>query len=87
MPIPYRATIIGRHHKLIYYVKGNTLRIAALTNHGTDVRTQTYILPEKERKQALELEEKINKILSGDTNTDVCTLLSILNKKITDERR
>ena len=87
MPIPYRATIIGRHHKLIYYVKGNTLRIAALTNQGTDVRTQTYILPEKERKQALELEEKINKILSGDTNTDVCTLLSILNKKITDERR
>jgi plasmid stabilization system protein ParE len=28
--IPYRATIIGRYHKLIYYVRGNTLRIAAL---------------------------------------------------------
>ena len=27
--ILYRATIIGRYHKLIYYVKGNTLRIAA----------------------------------------------------------
>ena len=26
----YRATIIGRYHKLIYYVRGNTLRIAAL---------------------------------------------------------
>ncbi len=26
---PYKATIVGRYHKLIYYVKGNTLRIAA----------------------------------------------------------
>lgn len=25
----YRATIIGRHHKIIYYVRGKTLRIAA----------------------------------------------------------
>ena len=58
-----------------------------VSNRGTDVRTQTYILPEKDKNQAIKLEEKINKILSGDTNTDVCTLLSILNKKITDERR
>ena len=27
--ILYRATHVGRYHKLIYYVKGNTLRIAA----------------------------------------------------------
>ena len=27
--ILYRATIVGRYHKIIYYVKGNTLRIAA----------------------------------------------------------
>lgn len=27
--IHYRATIIGRYHKIIYYVRGNTLRIAA----------------------------------------------------------
>lgn len=28
--IAYKATIVGRYYKLIYYVKGNTLRIAAL---------------------------------------------------------
>lgn len=27
--LQYRATHIGKYHKLIYYVKGNTLRIAA----------------------------------------------------------
>ena len=27
--IPYKATIVGRYHKLIYYVRGNTLRIVA----------------------------------------------------------
>ena len=26
---PYKATIVGKHYKLIYYVWGNTLRIAA----------------------------------------------------------
>jgi len=25
----YRATIVGRYHKIVYYVKGNTLRVAA----------------------------------------------------------
>lgn len=27
--ILYRATIVGRYHKLVYYQRGNTLRIAA----------------------------------------------------------
>ena len=53
-----------------------------VTNRGTSVRTQTYILPEKDKKKAGELEKKINELLSGDDNVDVCTLLSILNKKI-----
>ncbi len=53
-----------------------------VTNQGTNIRTQTYILPEKDRKQSSELEEKINRILSGNTNVDVCTLLSLLNKKM-----
>ncbi len=53
-----------------------------VTNKGTNVRTQTYILPEKDKKRALELEEHINNILSGDNNVDVCTLLAILNKKL-----
>ena len=53
-----------------------------VTNKGTNVRTQTYILPKKNKKRALELEEHINNILSGDNNVDVCTLLAILNKKL-----
>ncbi|MDO5316251.1 MAG: hypothetical protein Q4F82_09110 [bacterium] len=53
-----------------------------VTNKGTNVRTQTYILPEKDKKRALELEENINNILSGDSNIDICTLLAILNKKL-----
>ena len=53
-----------------------------VTNRGTSVRTQTYVLPEKDKLKADDLEKKISKLLSGDNNIDVCTLLSILNKKI-----
>lgn len=53
-----------------------------VTNRGINLRTQTYILPEKDKLRAVKLEEKINQILSGDNNIDVCTLLAVLNKKI-----
>ena len=53
-----------------------------VTNKGTSVRTQTYVLPEKDKSKAKDLEQKISKLLSGDNNIDVCTLLSILNKKM-----
>ena len=53
-----------------------------VTNKGTNVRTQTYVLPEKDKTKVDDLEKKIIKMLSGDTNIDVCTLLSILNKKM-----
>lgn len=53
-----------------------------VTNRGTSVRTQTYVLPEKDKSKADDLEQEINRMLSGDTNIDVCALLSILNKKI-----
>lgn len=53
-----------------------------VSNTGTNVRTQTYILPEKDRDRVPELEEKINKVLSGNDNVDICTLLEILNKKM-----
>lgn len=53
-----------------------------VTNNGTNVRTQTYVLPEKDKSKANDLEKKISKLLSGDTNLDICTLLSILNKKM-----
>ena len=53
-----------------------------VTNRGENIRTQTFVLPVKDKKRASELEEKISKLLSGDANMDICTLLSILNKKI-----
>ena len=53
-----------------------------VTNHGTDIRTQTYVLSEKDKQRATELEERVNALLSGNDNVDVCTLLSILNKKM-----
>ena len=53
-----------------------------VTSKGTNVRTQTYVLPEKDKSKVYDLEKRINKLLSGDTNIDVCTLLSILNKKM-----
>ena len=51
-----------------------------VTNKGINIRTQTYVLPEKDKLKAEELEKQISKLLSGDNNVDVCTLLSILNK-------
>lgn len=62
--------------------KNDAYSFDMVTNKGTNVRTQTYILPEKDKLKAAELEKKINQLLSGDNNVDVCTLLSILNKKI-----
>lgn len=62
--------------------KNDAFSFDMVTNSGADIRTQTYILPEKDKKRAAELEKRIDSILSGDTNVDVCTLLSILNKKI-----
>ena len=53
-----------------------------VTNTGSNIRTQTYILSEKDKDKASVLERKINEILSGDNNVDVCTLLEILNKKV-----
>ncbi len=53
-----------------------------VSSKGTNVRTQTYVLPEKDKLKASELEKKINQLLSGDNNIDVCTLLSILDKKM-----
>lgn len=64
--------------------KNDAYSFDMVTNKGTNVRTQTYVLPEKDKQRAFELEKQINKLLSGDNNIDVCTLLSILNKKMND---
>ncbi len=63
-------------------IKNDAYSFDLVTNRGTNVRTQTYVLPEKDKRRAKELEEQINILLSGDTNVDVCTLLAILNKKL-----
>ena len=62
--------------------KNDAYSFDMVSNRGTSKRTQTYVLPAKDKQKALKLEEQITKLLSGDTNMDVCTLLSILNKKI-----
>lgn len=56
-----------------------------VSNTGASIRTQTYILPEKDKKRVSELEARINEILSGNSNLDICTLLEVLNKKMTNE--
>ena len=53
-----------------------------VTNKGTSIRTQTFVLPEKEKKRAADLEEKIIRILQGENDIDVCALLSVLNKRL-----
>lgn len=53
-----------------------------VSNHGTNLRTQTYVLPKTESKEAKVLEEKIENLLSGEDNLDVCALLTVLNKRL-----
>lgn len=58
------------------------LRRDMVTYRGISVRTQTYVLPERDKSKVDDLEKKISRLFPGDANIDVCTLLSILNKKI-----
>ena len=53
-----------------------------VTNQGTSIRTQTFILPEKEKKRADDLEKQIISILHGESDVEICALLSVLNKKL-----
>lgn len=53
-----------------------------VSNRGTCVRAQTYVLPKTDSAQAQALGQKIEDLLSGEDNLDVCVLLSVLNKKI-----
>lgn len=62
--------------------KGDAYSFDLVTNKGTNVRTSTYLLPEKDKKRATKLQNDIETILTGDNNLDVCILLELLNKKI-----
>lgn len=52
-----------------------------VSTKGT-IKPQAYILPDNQKKITNELETKINQLLTGDENLDVCTLLRILKSKI-----
>ena len=54
-----------------------------VTNRGTNVRTSTYVLPEKDKAKASKLQKNIESLLTGDNYLDVCILLELLNKKMT----
>jgi hypothetical protein len=55
-----------------------------VSTKGT-IKPQSYILPDSQKVKTNELEMKINEILSGDENLDVCTLLRILKSKISND--
>ncbi|MCB9017732.1 MAG: hypothetical protein H6544_03910 [Prevotellaceae bacterium] len=45
-------------------------------------KPQSFVLPKSQKEKTTDLEQKIEKLLSGNDNLDICTLLRILNKKI-----
>ena len=47
-----------------------------------EMRNLLEALPEKEKKRVDELEKKIIGILQGESDIEICALLSILNKKL-----
>lgn len=55
-----------------------------VTTKGKNVHSQTFRLPDSEKKDAQALEAEIDKLLEGvgNDNISVCTLLKILNKKL-----
>ena len=52
------------------------------TNVGVSVRARTYVIPVKERNKVESIERRIEQVLTGSTQSDVCALLSVLKKKI-----
>lgn len=55
------------------------------TTDGKKVRNQTYILPNKDLDKTLQLEERLSELLTGNDNVDICALLRIIKKKISNE--
>ena len=53
-----------------------------VSNQGTSIRTQTFVLPKDEDGRIAALELQIESILSGNENLDVCALLTMLNKRL-----
>ncbi|MDR1182296.1 MAG: hypothetical protein LBL13_10015 [Bacteroidales bacterium] len=55
-----------------------------VSTQGT-LKSQSYVLPDSQKNKTKDLEIKINEILSGDSNLDICTLLRILKTKIKND--
>ena len=52
------------------------------SSNGSFSKSQTYRLPKSKAKSAKKMEEKLNQLLSGDNDLDVCVLLKLLNEKL-----
>lgn len=52
-----------------------------VSNKGDNLQNRTYILPPKEKAASAKLEEKISKLLTGNDDIDVCTLLRIIKRR------
>lgn len=61
--------------------KSEIYNFELVSTNGT-IKPQSYILPENQKEKTDKLESRINEILSGDNNLDICTLLRILKNKI-----
>ncbi len=55
-----------------------------LISTNGNISPKTYVLPDSKVKKASDLENKINELLSGDTNLDICALLKVLQKKLNE---
>ena len=60
---------------------GDAYSFDLVTNKGTNVRTATYLLREKDKVKASKLQKEIEKLLSGDDDVDVCVLLELINNR------
>lgn len=82
----YMMRACEKYADITYMTKGKNEDLAysfdLVSNRGTNVRTQTYVLTKVDNEQATILEKKIEELLSGNENLDICALLSVLNKKI-----
>ncbi len=84
--IIYMMRVCEKYADIAKKTKGQKGNLAysfdLVSNRGTYVRAQTYVLPNTDSNQVQSLEKRIEQMLTGDDNLDVCALLSVLNKKI-----
>lgn len=60
--------------------EGFSLDIAS--NDGNGMKSQTFLLPQKDKAKSVSLEKSIDAILSDNDNVNICTLLRIIKKRM-----